>query len=113
MVIASYDPTAFEKTMGNVMILAVLIVILIIHVLLVGKILRSERTEKGKRIIGMVAVASIFWVIAYFPMMMGYANMLSYGFAIRSGMFFFPSILYLFGAFLLCLGSTIGYYITF
>lgn len=113
MVFASYDPTAFEKTLAYVIIVAVIVIIIIFHVLLVRKILENEKTGKGKRIIGMVIVASIFWIIAYLPLVMGYVNMLNYGVALSSSMFFFPTMLFLCGAFLVCLGAGLGYFFAF
>jgi len=105
MVIAHYEPTAFGRTMEFVVIVAAIVGITIFHVLLIGMILKSKKTAKGKRIIGMVAIASIFWTIALISILMGYA--------IMDQLPILLSIFFLFGAFLLCFGTGLGYLIAF
>lgn len=114
MVITTYYPSAFEQIMGYVFIIAVIVVISVYHISLVRKILESNRTGKIKRIIGMVAIASIFWLLSVIPLMMGIVNIANYGFAMSTPMFFvIPVTAYLLGAFFLCLGSGVGYSIAF
>ena len=112
MVIAFYEQTVFERTFGNVIIVAILVLILVFHVQLIKKILRSEKTGKGKRIIGMLAVASSPWVIGIWILYaIINAGFFFYGFHMAG--FVISMSFCLVGAFLLWLGSSLGYDIAF
>ena len=112
MIFAFYELTAFERTVGIVIIITFLVVILAYHVRLIRKILESEKAGKGKRIVGMVAIASIFWAIGiylFYPIFS--SDFFIFGFSFLG--FVTSMVFSLIGGGLLSFGSTLGFDIVF
>ena len=121
MVLASYNPTTFERALASVIIIAVIVVMILFHIQFIRSRIKERKiTERGKSIFRMVIGGSIFWILGGFLIWAGAFLLSYYGIPIAGegaqffqGIMVFAIIMYLGGAFLFCLGTVIGCNIAF